>query len=87
MLYITISMPPHSHMLNIHSKWGSWFLFERGHFLEHSQNCAKELAVSSCRSVCRSAWKNLAPTGQIVMKSDVSVFFENPLKKSSLIKT
>ena len=42
----------------------------------HSQNCEKWLLTLSFLS----AWKNLAPTGQIFMKFDIWWFFEN-LKK------
>jgi hypothetical protein len=38
----------------------------------------QKATVSFFMSVCPSAWKNLAITGRIFVKSDISVFFENP---------
>jgi len=53
--------------------------------------CIRKLAISDCelRHVCLSvrpsvrlfAWNNSAPIGQIFMKFDISVFFENLPKK------
>ena len=37
--------------------------------------------MSVCPSVRPSAWNNSAPTGRIVMKVDIWVFFENLLRK------
>ena len=37
--------------------------------------------VSFVTSVCPSAWNNSAPTAQIFMKFDISIFFEILLRK------
>ena len=42
-----------------------------------SQNCEKRLVYSSYLSVRPSVWNSPAPTGRLVMKFDVCVFFEN----------
>jgi len=39
------------------------------------------VCLSVCLSVPLSAWKNLAPTGWIFMKSDTRVFLENLSRK------
>ena len=50
-------------------------------FQTRSQNCEKELLVSSCLSVCPSvfpsAQNNPTPTGRILMKFGIWAFFEN----------
>jgi hypothetical protein len=46
-------------------------------FKARSQNCLKRLLTSSCLYVRLSSWNNLAPTGRILMKFDIWVFFEN----------
>jgi hypothetical protein len=46
-------------------------------FYAHSQNCEKRLLSSSCLSVCLSARNNSVPNGQIFMKFDIWLFFEN----------
>jgi len=45
------------------------------HILARSQNCEKRLSALSCPSVRLSAWHNSAPTGRIIMKSDIGGFF------------
>jgi len=35
-------------------------------------------------SVCMSAWNNAAPNGQIFVKFDISVFFENMSRKVNI---
>ena len=42
-----------------------------------SQSCEKRLLASSCLSVCPSTLRSSAPAGQIFIKYDVIVFFEN----------
>ena len=40
-----------------------------------------DFVMSVCPSVCLFAWNNPAPTGRIIMKFCISVFFENlPIK-------
>jgi hypothetical protein len=50
-------------------------------FWANSQNCEKQLLVSSRLSVCLSACNNSAQTGRIFMKFDIWVFFEKLSKK------
>jgi len=42
----------------------------------------RKATISCVMSVRPSAWKNLAPTGRILMKFDISAFFENLSRKS-----
>jgi hypothetical protein len=42
-----------------------------------SQSVCLSVYPSVCLCICRSAWNNSAPTGRIVMKFDIWVFFEN----------
>jgi hypothetical protein len=46
----------------------------------------RKATVSFTISPCPSTCNNSAPTRQIFMKLDISVFFEKLLRKSSLIK-
>ena len=41
----------------------------------------RKASISFVLSVCTSAWNNSAATGQIFMKLDTSLFFENLLRK------
>jgi hypothetical protein len=54
-------------------------------FYARSQNCEKQLLPSSCLSVCLSvclsAWNNSAPTGRILIKFDVWMFFDKVSRK------
>ena len=36
----------------------------------------RKTIISSAMSACLSAWNNSAPNGRILMKLDISVFFE-----------
>ena len=56
-----------------HRKLAGKILF----FYALSQNYEKLLLVSSCLSVCPSAWNNSPPTGRIFLKCDVWLFLEN----------
>jgi hypothetical protein len=49
--------------------------------IKPSENCENRLLVTLCMSVCPSAWNNHAPTGQIFMKLDTGLFFENLPRK------
>ena len=54
--------------------------------MRFSQNCEKRLFASLCRSVCLSvrppsAWKNSAPTGQILIKLDTRFHFRKSADK------
>jgi hypothetical protein len=39
------------------------------------------VCLSACWSICPSAWNHSAPTGQIVMKFYIWVFFKNLSRK------
>jgi hypothetical protein len=49
--------------------------------IKPSENCENRLLDTLCLSVCPSAWKNHAPTGQIFMKFYTGLFFENLPRK------
>jgi len=46
----------------------------------------RNATISFVMSVLLSAWNNSVPTGWIFMKSDVSVFFQNLLKKFNFLQ-
>jgi len=62
--------------------YSHWSLLSSGMWLlkvvlyVRSQNCIKRLSVSSCQSICLSAWNNLVHTGLIFTKLYMWVFFE-----------
>jgi hypothetical protein len=55
--------------------------FERSIFLAHSQNCENRLLPSSSLSVRPSVRNNAFPTGWIIMKFDIRVFFRKTVEK------
>jgi hypothetical protein len=56
----------------------SWYFLVAVTQLQKATTC---FVVSVCLSVHLSAWKNMAPTGWIFMKSDTRVFLENLSRK------
>jgi len=50
-------------------------------FSRFSQSCEKRLLVSSCLSVCLSAWNNSAAIRRIFKKPDIYVFFKKCVEK------
>ena len=55
-------------------------------FKARSQNFEKRLLVSSCSSVCLSAWNNSAPTGRIYWDFIFETFSKPCRENSGFIK-
>ena len=53
-------------------------------FQTPSRNCEKRRLSSSCLSVCLSAQNNSPPNRHILMKFDISEFFENLSRKNQV---
>ena len=46
------------------------------------QKVTISFVITACMPVHPTAWNNSAPTGQIFMKFDISIFLKNLLRKS-----
>jgi hypothetical protein len=56
-------------------------------FEERWQHCEKRILLGHVRpSVCPSAWNNSVPNGWILMKFDISAYFENLSRNLRYIK-
>jgi hypothetical protein len=66
-------------------RWTLLFHFFKTHFQVLSQNCEKWLLALLCLSVCLSTWNRSVPSGRILMRFYIWVFFETLSRKIQVL--